>query len=219
VFIRRERDALGPESPLLANEAEYRAAVESLQDSGKGLSGRMVVEFRQKPDADGVYRKYGAMYFRGRVVPQHLFMSRNWVLKSSTLELSPAMVAEEESYVFDNPHADQVRRIFELAETDFGRVDYAMVDGRIEVFEINTNPTFPRMRLEYDARERRRVHAVQGIFSGFQDLDEAETASGLTRFRTPKPKLHRLRNRSLGRRGRDILQLCKWRTLSWLGRL
>lgn len=219
VFIRREQDALGPESPLLENETEYRAAVDSLQKSGKGLSGRIVVQLRQKPDADGIYRKYGAMCFRGRVVPQHLFMSRNWVLKSSTFELSPAMIAEEERYVFENPHADEVRRIFELAETDFGRVDYAVVDGRIEVFEINTNPTFPRMRLEYDARVRRRLHAVQGVFSGFQGLNSAETARGLIKFRTPKPKLHRLRNRSIGRRGKDMLQLCKWRTLSWLGRL
>ena len=30
--------------------------------------------------------------------------------------------------------------VFELANIQYGRIDYALHDGRIEVFEINTNP-------------------------------------------------------------------------------
>jgi hypothetical protein len=219
VFIRREQDALGPETPLLHDVAEYRAAIDQLQGLGKGLTGRIAVQYCQAPDANGIYRKYGAFYFRGHVVPQHLFVSRNWLVKRSTMELSPEMVAEEEHYVFDNPHAEHLRKVFELAETDFGRADYAVVDGRIEIYEINTNPNFPRMRLEQDARVRRRLHAVEGVVDGFRVLDGAQTSKGLIRFRTPKPKLHRLRNRSVWRRGRDMAAACKWRTLALLGRL
>jgi hypothetical protein len=219
VFIRREQDALGPETPLLHDAREYRAAIDHLQALGKGLTGRIAVEYRQKPDSDGIYRKYGALYFRGRVVPQHLFVSTNWLVKRSTMELSPEMVAEEEHYVIDNPHADHLRRVFELAETDFGRADYAVVDGKIEIFEINTNPNLPRMRLEEDARTRRRLHAVRGVVEGFRELDGARTGKGLIRFKTPKPKLHRLRNRSIWRRGQDLAAACRWRTLALLGRL
>jgi len=219
VFIRREQDALGPETSLLHDESEYRAAVEDLQRAGKGLSGRIAVQFRQKPDGKGIYRKYGALYFDGQVVPQHLFLSSNWIVKRSTFELSPDMVAEEERYVFDNPHADELRRIFGLAETDFGRIDYALVDDRIEVFEINTNPNFPRMRRAEDGRARRRIHVLNGVVRGFGHLDPPGVARGLVRFKTPKPKLHRLRDRSLGRRLRDISAGCKWRTLALLGRL
>jgi len=211
VFIRREQDALGPESHLLQDEAQYRAAVDVLQNSGKGLSGRIAVQFCQQPDANGIYRKYGAFCFRGQVVPQHLFLSRDWNVKRSSIELSPAMIAEEEQYVFGNPHADQLRAIFELAQIDFGRADYAVVNGRIEIFEINTNPTFPRMRLDRPERARRRHHSVEGVVAGFRTFDQPIASPGLVRFRTPKPKLHRLRARSVRRRIGDLLTEMKWR--------
>jgi hypothetical protein len=211
VFIRREQDALGPESALLHDEAEYRRAIEALQESGKGLAGRIAVQFRQRRGSDGLYRKYGAFCFRGHIVPQHLFLSDDWIVKRSAIEVTPAMIREEEEYVFGNPHAEQLRAVFEQARTDFGRVDYAIVDGRIEVFEINTNPTFPRMRLDRKERARRRHHAVEGVVAGFQSFDHPIAASGLVRFRTPKPKLHRLRGRSLRRRASDLLTGLKWR--------
>jgi len=211
VFIRREQDALGPESALLKNEGEYRTAIDALLDSGKGLGGRIAVEFCQQRGTDGLYRKYGAFCFRGRIVPQHLFLSSDWVVKRSAVEVTPAMIREEEEYVFGNPHAEQLRAIFELAHTDFGRIDYAVVNGRIEVFEINTNPTFPRMRLDRKERARRRHFAVEGVVEGFRSFDHPVTASGLVRFRTPKPKLHRLRGRSLRRRAGDLVTGLKWR--------
>jgi hypothetical protein len=219
VFIRREQDALGPETPLLHDEREYHAAVEALQKAGKGLAGRIAVQFRAAADANGIYRKYGAFYFRGRVVPQHLFLSSNWVVKRSTFDLSPEMIAEEERYVFDNPHEEELRRIFTLAETDFGRIDYGLVDGRIEVFEINTNPNFPRVQLTDDGRKRRRTHVLNGVIKGFGELDPPSVGRGLVKFKSPKPKLHRLRNRSIGRRARDIASGCKWRLLAMLGQL
>lgn len=219
VFIRREQDALGPETPLLGDEAEYRAAVAKLQERGGSLTGRIAIQFCRSADASGTYRKYGALFFRGEVVPQHLFISREWMVKRSTLELTEEMIAEEERYVFGNPHADQIREIFKLAETDFGRVDYTVVDGRVHVFEINTNPNFPRMRLDPDGRLRRRLHVVERLLEGFKVLDAGATRTGLTRFRTPRPKLHRLRNRSIWRRARDVAALFRWRANALLDRL
>ena len=211
VFIRREQDAFGPESDLLHTEAEYRSAVEALQTAGKGLAGRIAVEFRQRADDQGLFRKYGAFCFGNRIVPHHLFLSKDWNVKRSTIELSPAMIEEEEHYVFDNPHADQLLAVFQRAQIDFGRADYALVDGRIEIFEINTNPSFPRMRLDRPARAKRRHHSVEGVVAGFRSLDPGISHQGLVKFRTPKPKLHRLRARSIGRRLRDIATGIQWR--------
>ena len=218
VFIRREQDALGPETPLLHSEGEYCAAVEELQNAGKGLVGRIAVQFCQQPDENGIYRKYGAFFFRGRVVPQHLFFSPTWIVKRSSMDLTSDMIAEEERYVFDNPHADQLRAIFELAKTDFGRIDYAMVDGRIAVFEINTNPTFPSSRARQDGRQRRRKHVLDSVVQGFDALDPPGVRPGLVRFKSPKPKLHRLRDRSTRRRLGDLASGYKWRLLALLGR-
>jgi hypothetical protein len=39
-----------------------------------------------------------------------------------------------------DPHAAAVARIFELTQIDYGRVDYGLLDGAVQVWEINTNP-------------------------------------------------------------------------------
>lgn len=211
VFIRREQDAFGPESELLQNESEYRAAVAALQAAGKGLTGRIAVQYLPSADGDGMYRKYGAFCLRGRIVPQHLMIADSWIVKSGTRERKGDLSDEEERYARDNPHADALRRIFALAQIDFGRADYCMVDGRIEVFEINTNPTFPRARITQDRRMIRRKMVIEGLVAGFYDLDAGQHGGGVVRFRTPKPKLHRLRNRSLSRRVKDWLACWRWR--------
>jgi len=211
VFIRREQDALGPESELLQNEGEYRAAVAALQASGKGLPGRLAVQYVSTSGQDGQYRKYGAFCLRGRVVPQHLMVGESWVVKRDTTDRDTDMSDEEELYVRTNPHADELRRVFQLAQIDFGRADYCVVNGRLEVFEINTNPTFPRARITNDRKMIRRKIVIDGLMAGFRDLDAGSHDRGVVRFRTPKPKLHRLRNRSWSRRAKDWVARWRWR--------
>jgi hypothetical protein len=43
--------------------------------------------------------------------------------------------------VEDNPHEAWLRRVCELGGVEYGRVDYGMLDGRLQLWEINTNPT------------------------------------------------------------------------------
>ncbi|WP_119300859.1 hypothetical protein [Dongia deserti] len=210
VFIRREQDALGAESPLLHNEAEYRAAVASLLASGKGLTGRVAVQYVRATGPDGMHRKYGAFCLRGLVVPQHLMISESWVVKRDMADAAAELSEEEEGYVTSNPHADRVREIFRLAQIDFGRMDYGLVDGRMEVFEINTNPSFPRARITQDRTMIRRRIVIEGVVAGFDAMNAGEHEHGLVRFRTPKPKLHRLRNRPWTRRLKDMVTWCRW---------
>ncbi len=219
VFIRREQDALGPESALLRDEGEFRAAVAELQASGKGLTGRMAVQYVPATGLDGLHRKCGALYFRGRVVPQHLMISDGWVVKRAMTDFAGDLSEEEEAYVRGNPHADALREIFRLAEIDFGRADYAVVNDRVEVFEINTNPSFPRARVTQDRRMIRRKIVIEGLVAGFTDLDAGSHGAGVVRFRTPKPKLHRLRERSWSRRFKDQLAAIRWRIDSFQPRL
>jgi hypothetical protein len=210
VFIRREQDALGPESGLLYNESEFHAAVTALLQSGMGLTGRIAVQYISSQDDNGLHRKYGAFRFGDRIVPQHLMASDSWIVKRALTKRAPALVEEERRFVSDNPHADQLMRIFDLAKIDFGRADYCISNGRIQIFEINTNPQFPRAQIPQDEFMFRRKLVVHGIVAGFGGLDAASTVRGLVHFRTPKPKLHRLVSRSLKRRCRDWATLWRW---------
>ena len=212
VFIRREQDALGPESALLRSEAEFRAELARLRAEGKGPAGRVAVQYLPALDDRGRHRKYGAFRFGDRIVPQHLMISDSWIVKYGLKNLPPDLVEEERAYVTENPHAEQLLKIFELAEIDFGRIDYCVANGRIEVFEINTNPQFPRAAITSDPRMPRRKIVVEGIVDGFRHLDPPNDRQGLARFRTPKPKLHRLRDRSLRRKVVDWMTYCRWRS-------
>lgn len=46
----------------------------------------------------------------------------------------------ERQYVQTNPHESPLKEIFRLANIEYGRVDYSMYQGKIQVWEINTNP-------------------------------------------------------------------------------
>ena len=211
VFIRREQDALGPESALLHTEAEFRAEVARLRAEGKSLTGRIAVQYLSARDDQGRHRKYGAFRFGDHIIPQHLMVSDTWIVKRDLTDLASQLIEEERSYVVENPHAEQLLKIFDLAEIDFGRIDYCVPNGRIEVFEINTNPQFPRALITDDQRMFRRKIVIEGIVDGFRHLDPPNARRGLARFRTPKPKLQRLRSRSLRRQVMDWMTYCRWK--------
>lgn len=211
VFIRREHDARGPETPLLANEAEFRAAVAKMQTQGKSLTGRIAVQYVAALDEAGQHHKYGAYRFGGRIVPQHLLTADSWIVKRHATVRNGGMSDAEHRYVTENPHADCLMKIFELAQIDFGRVDYCMVDGRIEVFEINTNPQFPRAMISSDRSMIRRKLVIAGVLEGFRELDPAHEGRGVIEFGYARPRLQRMRGRPLQRRFRDWLTARKWR--------
>jgi hypothetical protein len=75
------------------------------------------------------------------------------VVKHSAV-FDEASAREELEYIETNPHEEILRRAFDLAGIDYGRADYGVVDGRVEIWEINTNPYL--IRPEYTRQEARR---------------------------------------------------------------
>ena len=51
------------------------------------------------------------------------------------------LVAEELDFLNANPHKKDLMAIFQMAGIDYGRIDYSLHKGRIQVWEINTNPS------------------------------------------------------------------------------
>lgn len=170
VFIRRERGADGPETGLLHDEGQYQAALKALLAAGHTLKGRIAVEYIDTRGSDGRYRKYSALRVAERIVPIHVHTAEDWIVKSATNTVDEALAAEELAYVRDNPHRDELLKIFDIARIDFGRIDYAVVDGRVVTFEINTNPTLPS-GLRPDARGERRALVHRGIIDAFKAVD------------------------------------------------
>jgi hypothetical protein len=145
VFVRSERSHDGSATPLLHSPAELAAVIERLATEGRNRDDKIIVEFRDVADAEGVYHRYGAHIIGAKIFATNLFFGSHWVVKrpDETLKTTPARLAAARLYVETNPHEAMLRRIFGLARIQYGRMDYAVVDGRIQVFEINTNPLAP----------------------------------------------------------------------------
>ncbi len=54
------------------------------------------------------------------------------------------MILEERAYIVGNPHEAQLREIFGIAGVGYGRIDYAVLNGRVQTWEINLHPTIGR---------------------------------------------------------------------------
>lgn len=140
VFVRDSHEHDGAESPLLPDAASLDEALAKLVASGRDPARLLVVEFLDTAGRDGLYRKYAATVVGDRVIAHHVMFAREWEVKGPSLA-EPEMLAEERAYQLANPHAPRLRELFRLARIEYGRVDYAVRDGALQVWEINTNPT------------------------------------------------------------------------------
>jgi hypothetical protein len=148
----------------------------------------LVVEQLNAQGPDGIYRKYGALKIGDRLFPRHICFSHNWVTKDPTL-IAPHLLAEEQAYLdsfehhnFD--HAEQLNQAFKLAGLDYGRIDYGFVNGRLQVWEINTNPIVASRRAEVEPeRLASQDVAVGQIMSWLEHLaDTAPTGPDVRLF-------------------------------------
>jgi hypothetical protein len=151
-------------SPLLHTREELDRAVDALAVGGILRSDALVVEFNDTRTEAGQYIHHGAFRIGDRIVPHYRSVDRQWDGNAYDYEMmygNRGFVDEEVRYVTENPHAAALMEIFELANIEYGRVDYALKDGRIQVWEINTNPQWIRLSEAQD----RRLRPVLSVFS------------------------------------------------------
>lgn len=139
VFIRPEHGHRDRISELLEDEAALRAELERMAVEGDSRDDKIIVEFMAEADAQGRYQKYAAFRIGEAIVSRHIFAHDHWNVKGPKFTQRQQLVRERE-LIETNPHAEQVMRVFRLADIEYGRIDYGFVGGRMQVFEINTNP-------------------------------------------------------------------------------
>ncbi len=139
VFVRYENQHIGPSTGLLHDERELEAALTRMLVQGHDPEDLIVVEFQDVSCATGIFRKYGAFRLGDRVYTGHMMASTEWSVKREINDRT--LVGQEDlEFVKTNPHAEQVMAAFQIAGLTWGRIDYGVLDGRIQVWEINDNP-------------------------------------------------------------------------------
>lgn len=144
VFLREESRHTGNKSGLLHDAASLRRAILALRLRGYRLKDLLVVEFCDTRDAKGAYRKYSAFRVGDAIVPAHMMAGGDWMMKALRSSPDEELAREELAYIEQNPHEPLLRRVFDLAHIQFGRIDYGVLNGVPQVWEINTNPTMGR---------------------------------------------------------------------------
>jgi hypothetical protein len=145
VLLRGENDHEGPKFPLLYSRTEIEDALALINREGRTREDLLLVEYCDTADAEGLYRKFGAFIVGDRIFPKSLNTSRYWTVKSPDLDEQRA-IDQELEYVTTNPHVEELREIFGIADIQYGRMDYALLEGRVQVWEINSNPMITTLR-------------------------------------------------------------------------
>lgn len=142
VFLRNQSAHRGVLSDLIHDKEALDAEIDRYTRQGYPASDLMVVEYCAQPSDSGIFRKLAAYRVGDRIVSTLAAHERHWVSKYGTQGIAGQDLYDEEyRIVQENPYADALMQAFELGDIEYGRVDFGLVDGRVEVYEINTNPT------------------------------------------------------------------------------
>ena len=181
VFVREAREHHGSLTPLLHSVGAVDRAVLRLRLQGFRRSELLVVEHLDTRSHDGLYRKYSAFRVGDAVLARSLNVAPDWVVKQGGSGVDPALIEEERRYVFENPHEKALRAVFDLANVEYGRVDYGVLDGEPQIWEINLNPTIgpsprrgprpPEHERARPLREPARAHFHERFRKALRALD------------------------------------------------
>lgn len=141
VFLRSEGDHIGPLSELLHDWDAVARETDRLVAEGVPLPSLLIVEFAAEPVLPGLYRKLSAFRVGDRYLAHFCVHEDHWVAKQGKLGIAtPELYADELRIMRDNPHQAIVATAFEIAGLEFGRADFGLVDGAVQIYEINDNP-------------------------------------------------------------------------------
>lgn len=178
VFVRHAREHDGAYTPLCESPQALERELARLLSEGRRPESLLIVEFVDVRER-GYYRKYSAFRLGPQSIAHHVFFQREWEVKGPSL-FSPEMLEEERIFQETHPHAAQLAEIFELAGIDYGRIDYGIANGRLQVWEINTNPSVLRPRSFYEPIQLPgRIRFVRRFNAAFEALDD----------RSPSPRI------------------------------
>lgn len=141
VFLRTRSAHRGVMSELLHSPAEVEAEAERLLATGVPLRELMAVEYCAEPLAPDFFVRFAAYRIGETFVPAVWVTDRVWWVKIGRPGIaSQEQFEQERAYVETGPYRDTLWSAFEVAGIEYGRVDFGIVDGRPEIYEINTNP-------------------------------------------------------------------------------
>lgn len=156
VFVRFEHDHRSPDARLIHDIGQLRTVLNRYVQQSIPLSSLLIVEYYGEQGDDELWRKYAAYRVGDEIVHHHMIRQDSWLAKHGNSDLPIDEAAwkrlriEERDYLEsqDDPH--RLMRGFQVGALEFGRVDYNLVGGVAQIYEINTNPVIGEAQPEGD---------------------------------------------------------------------
>jgi hypothetical protein len=139
VFLRSEHEH-HVLTPLLRSRRDVERELVRANARGADLTSLLAVEYEDVADQDGMFHRYISHVIGNTIVPGYLAFNSHWVVKAGRF-LDGDRLAQQRASVLTREYEPLLRQIAQLAGVGYGRVDYAVVEGRIHIWELNTNPT------------------------------------------------------------------------------
>ncbi len=195
VFVRRNSLSTAPLSGLLKSQSELDTAIAKLESQGEPLDDLVVIEYCAQEVAPKIFQKWSAYNAGGQISLNYAISESNWLVKYGEIDIiQEHFYAQELELLERNAFEDQVRRAFEIADIEYGRVDFSLVDGRPQFYEINFNPEFRTMEAKSLVEQRKQnvLFAVQRRVQHIAELDTQKSGS-VSNLSDPEITAFRLR--------------------------
>jgi hypothetical protein len=165
VFLRTLAAHRGVLGGLLHSPDEVEAALNDALAEGYTITDLGLIEYMAKADpVVGHFQKHAAYRIGDRVLRALTVNDDSWVAKIGVPgRAEDATYAHELAEMTDYPHEDVIRRVTDLCGCTFGRVDFGIVDGRTEIYEMNSNPRFGFPADDHPNANRRASGALSRV--------------------------------------------------------
>jgi hypothetical protein len=147
VFLRSAHEHTGPRSDLIHDRTTLDAEIAKLEAAGMPRRECLIVEFCDTSDENGIFRKYDAHIADGQIVPTEAYFSSRWIVKWGNNRVfdgnapdEASLIREMVEHVSNNRYCAQLADAIAPTNIGYGRIDYAVLGGRVQIWEINSNP-------------------------------------------------------------------------------
>ena len=142
VFLREEGGHELPLSGLLADWASVETAVEAAIANGHSLPNLVLIEYAGEPVAPGLFRRLSAYRVGEARFAALCVHDDQWLVKTGKMGIATDdLYRDEQRIARQHPYCAAVDPVFEAFGIEYGRLDFGLLAGVPQVFEINTNPT------------------------------------------------------------------------------
>jgi len=201
VFVRKIHGHRAPLSELLSTREELLKAIDAVIAAGTPRENVLVVEFAAEPLRPGVFRKMSAFRIGDAIVPHISVHDTVWLVKyGRKFDNIEDLYQQEFEMLQSNPYAEHLKKVFDIAGIEYGRADFGLYRGRIQVYEINTNPhVSPPCQHPSPSRVKSMNLAWESYLATLSTIDSANSApirlgnGSLQKFRPWKNLLVRTR--------------------------